>query len=393
MRTIYLLGILVLLALFVPATSVHAGGVVTVCDEAHLLAALAGGGTVTFACSGTITLTAEIVIAADTTIDGGGQNVTISGNNAVRVFTVNSGVAFNPNELTVANGSAGYGADGGGIWNGGTLTVSNCTFTDNSANMGGGIYNIYGGTATVSNSTFIGNRATNDWTGSGGGGIYNFGALSVSNSTFADNYGGYDGGGGIHAVNALTVRNSTFAGNSAGTGGGIYLYDGTFVVSNSTFSGNSGGSGGGIANVGYGTAMVINGTFSGNSGGIYTNDCFYSTTTLKNTIVANNEAGGNCTGAVIDGGGNLSYPDTTCPGINADPVLGPLQNNGGPTETMDLGSGSAAIDTGIDAICAAAPVNNRDQRGMVRPLGRHCDIGAVERTLPFWKWFPSASAR
>ncbi len=86
MQTRYVIAVLALLALVVPASPAHAGGVVTVCDEAHLLAALAGGGTVTFACSGTITLTAEIVISADTTIDGTGQDVTISGNNAVRVF-------------------------------------------------------------------------------------------------------------------------------------------------------------------------------------------------------------------------------------------------------------------------------------------------------------------
>ena len=106
MRPKHLVAILVLLALAVPASPAHAGGVVSVCDEAHLLAALAGGGTVTFSCSGTITLTAKITIAADTTIDGSGQAVTISGNNAVRVFTVNSGVTLNLNELTVANGSA-----------------------------------------------------------------------------------------------------------------------------------------------------------------------------------------------------------------------------------------------------------------------------------------------
>ena len=109
--------ILVLLALAVASapTPAHAGGIVSVCDEAHLRAALAGGGTVTFSCSGTITLTATITIAADTTIDGSGQTVTISGNHAVRVFTVNSGVTLNLNALTVADGSS-YG-NGGGIYN------------------------------------------------------------------------------------------------------------------------------------------------------------------------------------------------------------------------------------------------------------------------------------
>jgi hypothetical protein len=110
--------------------------------------------------------------------------------------------------------------------------------------------------------------------------------------------------------------------------------------------------------------------------------------TLKNTMVTDSLAGNNCSGTITDGGGNLSYPDTTCPGINVDPILGPLQNNGGPTFTMEPGPGSAAIDAGDDAICAAPPVNNLDQRGITRPAGAHCDIGAVER-LPFRKWLPT----
>ena len=67
------------------------------------------------------------------------------------------------------------------------------------------------------------------------------------------------------------------------------------------------------------------------------------------------------------------------PGINGNPVLGPLQNNGGPTQTMARGAGSAARDAANDAICAAPPVDNLDQRGIARPQGPHCDIGAVEQ--------------
>ena len=105
MRPTHLVTRLVLLTLAVPAAPAYGGGVVSVCDEAHLLAALAGGGTVTFSCSGTITLTATITIAADTTIDGSGQNVTISGNHAVPVFYVSSGVTLSLNALTVADAS------------------------------------------------------------------------------------------------------------------------------------------------------------------------------------------------------------------------------------------------------------------------------------------------
>jgi hypothetical protein len=101
---------------------------------------------------------------------------------------------------------------------------------------------------------------------------------------------------------------------------------------------------------------------------------------LKNTIVANNWLG-TTAWRHHRRGRNLSHPDTTCPGINSDPKLGPLRDNGGPTHTMALGVGSAARDAANDAICAAAPVNNLDQRGIARPQGPHCDIGAVEAIL------------
>jgi predicted outer membrane repeat protein len=248
-------------------------------------------------------LIATITIAADTTIDGSGQTVTISGWNptlgTTRVFTVNAGVALSVNALTVADGGSFDNA--GGILNNGTLIVSNSTFSGNNA---------------------FGN----------GGAIYNDGTLTVSNSTFSGNNTG-----------------------ASDASGGAIFNSGTLTVSNSTFSGNSARTGGGISN--------------------------YGTGTLKNTIIANSPSGGNCYGAIADGGGNLSYPDTTCPGTNSDPMLGPLQNNLGPTYTMALGPGSAAIDAANDAICAAPPVNNRDQRGIARPQGPHCDIGAYEATL------------
>jgi predicted outer membrane repeat protein len=164
----------------------------------------------------------------------------------------------------------------------------------------------------------------------------------------------------------LTVNNSTFTGNIAGNdGGGIHTENGTLNASNSTFAGNN-------APCSYGLC----------GGGIYST---YGTVTLKNTIVANSPSGDNCYGTITDGGGNLNYPNTiqtACPGINSDPKLGPLQHNGGPTHTMALLPGSAAIDAGINSICAAAPVNNLDQRGIARPQGLHCDSGAYEALLP-----------
>ena len=101
--------------------------------------------------------------------------------------------------------------------------------------------------------------------------------------------------------------------------------------------------------------------------------------------MANSPAGGNCAGTITDGGGNLSYPATPpAPASHGDPKLGPLQANGGPTQTMALGAGSAARDAADDAICAAPPVNNLDQRGVARPQGAHCDIGAYEAKPPVY---------
>jgi hypothetical protein len=350
MRTRHFMIVLVLLVLALPASPAQAGGVVSACNETALKAALADGGTVTFSCSGTITLTSTLGIAADTTIDGSGQNVVISGGGAVGVFVVNPGVTLNLNKLIVADGKADFG---GGINNSGALTVSNSTISGNSAGFeGGGISN--SGTVTVSNSTFSGNSAS---VGNGGGIDSGPGTVTVSNSTFSGNSAGDEGGGIFNSYGTVTVSNSTFSGNSAPErGGGIgNIYLGSVTVSNSTFSGNSADLGGGIFN----------------DNGI---------ATLKNTIVGNSP-GGNCSsdsGLLIDGGGNLSYGDATCPGINSDPKLGPLQDNGGPTQTMALGAGSAARDAADDAICAAPPVNNLDQRGVARPQGAHCDIGAYE---------------
>jgi len=360
------------------------------CTEAGLNACLPGGGsfdgTVTFNCGGaaTITVTSTKTISADTTIDGGGL-ITISGGNSVGVFSVNTGVKFTVQNLTIANGLKNIAGNpgGGGIFsNGGTLTVTNSTFSGNSAS-GGGISGagidgggiLYLGALTVTNSTFSGNRASRS-----GGGIFNYGdlgTLTVTNSTFSGNSAGEDGGGIASNGGTLTVTNSTFSGNSAdtGDGGGIHSKAVTLTVTNSTFSGNSAHNGGG-----------------GISG----------TVTVTNTIVANSTSGSNCAGAVTDGGHNID-DGTTCgftgagctstsgsSFCNTDPVLDPtgLKNNGGPTQTIALEATSAAVDAGDETVCSmttgAAPVNSLDQRGFVRPGAghTHCSIGAYEFYSP-----------
>ena len=288
-------------------------------------AAGSGWDVITFSVSGTITLASALptITAAggELTINGSGQTITISGNNTVHALSVVSSASLILNSLTIANSSSATSA--GGIYSAGTLTITDSTFSDNSAGAaaGGGISNV-SGTLTVTNSTFSGNSA-----GSAGGGIYTNGGTA-------------------------TITNSTFSGNSASTGGGgIYIGGGTLTITNSTFSGNSASTGGGIAR--------------GSAG----------TVTLRNTIVANSTSGGDCSGTVTDGGNNI-VEDNTC-GFSggADPNLGALT---GSPAYFPLNSGSPAIDAGDDTVCANPPVNNESQNGVTRPQGAHCDIGSFE---------------
>ncbi len=336
-----------------------------------------GGGTINFNDNYTITPASELTIDWDMTIDGVGHTVTVSGNNAVRVFYVNAGVTFNLSNLTVANGNAGNDS-GGGIYNKGTLNVTNSIFSNNRAGGssgdpgvifgGGGIANY--STATVTNSTFFTNSATYY-----GGGILNYpgATLTVVNSTFAGNGLPLASGGGIDNLGAATVTNSTFSDNHTGTGAGI-SNNGTLNVTNSTFSGNSAtGAGGGIANYN-GTTTVTNCSFSGNSGG-FGGGIYHQagTVNVTNSIVANSPSGGNCSGTLV-GSHNLAN-DTSCGAgfTNSSAIsLGALGNYGGDTQTFALLPGSAAIDAGDPATCLPA-----DQRGEPRADLR-CDIGAFE---------------
>ena len=370
------------------------------------------GDTVVFSCSGTITLADTLGIGKDLTLDGAGQSVTISGGNDVRVFDVSAITTFNLQNLTVANGFANSNG-GGGVRNLGFLNVTNATFSDNAAegNAGGGIVN--SGELTVTNSVFTSNSTT-----SAGGGIYNNGKLTVTNSAFSGNHGvngggianwypgtamvtnsvfsgnGADGGGGgVFTWSATTtLTNNAFSGNTAAYGGGVYAWNGATVhITNSTFSGNSASTGGGI--YGVSTITVTNSTLSGNSateGG----GAIEASVTVRNTIIANSVSSRNClintNSALTDGGGNLQFGGTIADSCGAtiptaDPVLGALADNGGPTQTMALGAGSAALEAANYATCMAAVgspnygAGGLDQRGQSRASASSlCDIGAFE---------------
>ncbi len=339
----------------------------------------AGLDTITFSVNGTITLAAGLpAISDDLTIDGSGQVVTISGNHLYRVFYINSGKTVTLDTLSITNGNGGS-EGGGAIYNGGgILTVTNTVFSGNTAIEYGGAIDNEAGSITVTGCTFSSNSAEY------GGAIDNYEAsLTVTNSTFSSNNATY--GGGILNIATASVTGSTFSGNSAQFGGGIENYGGVLTVTNSTFSGNSADDyGGGIVNFNGGTSKVINSTFSANSAddgsGIYawTGGSLY----LKNTILANSKGGVDCfnNGTLSADIHNLIESHSGCgtPVSSADPKLGSLASNGGPTKTFGLLIGSPAIDAGDDAACAAAPVSNLDQRGRARPVGAHCDIGSVE---------------
>jgi hypothetical protein len=306
----------------------------------------------------TITLTSgELLVNKSVTINGpGSNNLTIDGNHASRVFHVSGGVTAIVAGLTITNGhvSGSYPNDnGGGIYNDhSTLTVSNCTISANYAYglRGGGIYN---------------------------DGVSGSAILNVTNSTLSGNSVAYGGGGGIYndgvsGSATLTVTNSTLSGNSATNGGGIYNFgrtgSGTLTVTNSTFSDNGGG-------------IVGDAIF---------NDGFEGSVTLRigDTILNARASGSNIANAGLEAtvtslGYNLSsdsgggYLTATGDQLNTDPMLGPLQDNGGPTFTHALLPGSPAIDAGDPNF---TPPPDYDQRGpgFPRVLSARIDIGALE---------------
>jgi hypothetical protein len=333
----------------------------------------ATGDTITFApglSNGVILLASTLTLSRNMTVDGSAleAQISISGNNAVRVFVINSDVTATLDSLKIINGFISLDGGGGIYLLGGNLTLKNSTLSGNSADAGGGIFN-FGGNMTVENSTLSGNSAII----SGGGGILNSsGAL-------------------------LTVQNSTLLGNTAtsGTGGAIFNDNSsTLSVVNSTLSGNTAFNGGGIANQDSNAVMIRNSTLSGNAatygGGIYNRSAYapswWTTFGFINTIVANSTSGGDCdnTGTISTNTNNLVEDNSCAPFLSGDPNLGALADNGGPTQTFALLVGSPAIDAGDSATCTAAPVSGFDQRGATRPTDGDasgssvCDIGAFE---------------
>jgi hypothetical protein len=304
-------------------------------------------------------------------------------------------------DLTVRNGvSAGPGG-GVAVWNA-NVTMRDCAIQNNTALSGGGIENW--GNLTLERCTIDGNTATGNF---GGGGIYNLGTLTLIDSSVVNNHAdniGASGGGILNDNNDpgeyVHLIRTTLSGNSADSYGSAYKDqgDGPVWLANVTVFGNTIASGDGTLMITAGKTIDIwNSTIAGNhaggpgvEGGIMTE----SPVILANTILADND-NSNCyvtgagaittTGSNIDsgtscgfgGGGNM---------FNTDPLLGLLADNGGYTETMALLPGSPAIDTGNGTVCSWTHVDDVDQRGVARPIGAGCDIGAYE--APIWLFLP-----
>lgn len=287
-------------------------------------------------------LTGDLDVTANLVIQGAGADKTIIDASALtdRVFQL-----FNA-KLTLV---------------GVTLKGGNIKGTGGSINSAGNL--------TIQKSAIIGAKATSD-----GGGIFTAlgSQLTISNSTISGNFSPNNGGGIFNGGTAV-LTNTTISGNSSAVSGGAIWNSGTLTVLNTTITANT---------------ADQDANNSGEGGGLYNNS---GAATFKNTILAGNQvlhaspAALDCFGQVTTGGHNLLQSAAGCTLssstagdlLGQNPLLASLANNGGPTLTHAPGALSPAIDNGDTAGCPAT-----DQRGLPRPVGSSCDIGAVEDQNP-----------
>jgi hypothetical protein len=305
----------------------------------------------------------RLTIAKNLVLSGAGADTTIlDGLNDGTVISISAETTVGISGVTIQHGNAGTSA---GIDNNGSLNLSNSVVADNHAAFdGAGIFS--SGLLIVSDSTITNNSVDDD-----GGGIENTGSMTLIDSTVSDNQAGSTGAG-IANSGVLNVTNSTISGNrAAGNGGGI-INSGAVALNNATIVGNSSGgesAGGGIFHSGN-SAILRNSILAANRASA-SPDCFGTLASQGFNLLGSN-SGCAFKATAGDKVGNIEVP--------IDPRLGALQNNGGPTSTHALLAGSPAIDAGNPAApggegaaCAAA-----DQRGIARPQGAACDIGAYE---------------
>lgn len=386
------------------------------------------------------------IIDADVTIEGHGATIRrsdVSGTPQFRILAVDENGSLTLRDTTIQNGDAYWYYDGGGIFSQGQLTIENSTLSGNNGYEGGGV----SATAvTITGSRIIDNRADGP-TGGTGGGIFAQN-LTLIDSTVAgntadgeDEFTGH--GGGVYVVDGI-ISGSTISGNQAeysfyyyeiepGRGGGVYA-TGTLTIANSTISGNEANEGGGLFV--RGDTTLVQSTVSGNNapldtvdydgehfatdaagGGVFVGAVeddgqeYCGTATMKGVILSGNTTDDAGREAWVDGAVGICAPVVNTdafnvfghdgdsglagftpgatdivPAVGLGAVLGPLADNGGPTQTHALPAGSPALDLAPSASCTAAPVNGVDQRDEPRNAdgaggasANECDAGSYER--------------
>ena len=340
------------------------------------LGAVCSGGTVSLAPSlagTTLELATPLSVGGTVTLDGSAApGAALSGRGAVRVLEVAASGRLTVKGLVLTKG---YGYElGGAVLNNGQLTLDHVTVSDSRVSTSGndwwkggaGIYSGEGATLTLRDSTVRGNAVD----GGPGGGLYSRvgTTTTIERSTISGN-SATDVGGGMRSLGTTALINSTVSGNSATGwhGGGLFQTDGVMTVTASTVTLNSspGGTSGGLFVGTFGDSaaslVVTSSIVAGNTG----EQCFlaaYGAGPVSLTSGGHNVVGDGTCGAPATG-------DRTA----ADPMLGPLADNGGPTWTHLPAVGSPAVDGGDPAVAGAM-----DQRGVTRPQGAGPDSGSVE---------------
>ena len=323
-------------------------------------------------------------------IGPGRTALTISGDGLVRIFTIQTGASLTLTGLTLSQGWNGV-EGGGAIRNGGSLVLTNMSLTDNLAGggNGGGLLNDASGDVQITNAAFLDNRGFHD------GAIANSGSITIRSSLFSGNRGRVGGAIENYSGSTMTIIGSALTKNVAQiSSGGAIVNAGDLVIANSTFYQNGSPVGADIVS---GNALyVTNSTFFGAISPSFNSIAgggAGSTIVLRNNILAAETGIANCDiqpGGVYVSDSNLSTDDT-CTGatlVTLDQLkLAPLAEIAGMPGLVPL-PGSAAIDTGNDAVCAAEVgvpsygAGAEDQRGLHRPVGIHCDVGAIEFLPP-----------
>jgi hypothetical protein len=392
--------------------AVTAATVTTLDDSGpgSLREAVAAGGSVDFAVTGSIILTSgQIHVTSPITITGPGANqLTIrrsgaDGTPPFRIFKVSAQTTISG--VTINNGfTTETYDDGAGILNENALTLNDCVLRGNRStseySRGVGIYNAWFATLVADRCVFTDNVGSGDY--SEGGGVYVYGDVIINDCTFNGNGGSgtYSRGGGLHIdyFGNATVNRCTFSGNAVtgvnAQGAGIYNY-GRLDITNSTISGNtSGDTGGGlhVDSLSLGTSIrhcTITANSADEGSGIYINGFLphdAGEVSIRDSIIAGNllaDEDIDNSGIIHSGGHNLFGSiagNTVLPGagdhFNVTPAqlkLGPLADNGGWTQTHALLNGSLAINAASET-----DVPPTDQRGVARPMHGPADIGAFE---------------